>query len=90
MIAAEWNSLAGLMDIPYYKQEEIRFNHTEYRRLSSKAEQIFKLFNASEFFSRAALKNFYKELGRHDVECEMLPTENEVLCDLNFYFLLKV
>ena len=81
MIAAEWNRLAALMNIPYYQQEDIRFNQTLYTTLSSKAEQIFMLFNLSEFFSRAALKKHFKELGRHDVECQMLPFENEVFCD---------
>lgn len=81
MIAAEWNHLAALMNIPYYKQEDIRFNHTVYPSLSSKAEEILMLFNHSESFSRAALKKHFKELGRHDVECQMRPFENEVFCD---------
>ena len=86
MIATEWSSLAGLLNIPYYKQEDIRLNHTKYPSLTSKAKKIFKLFNASKVCSRAALKKHFKELGRDDVGCEMLRFENEVCCNLNFFY----
>ena len=78
MIGAEWNRLAALMNIPYYEQEKIRFNHTLYPTLSSKAKKVLVLFNASEFFSRTDLKKHFKELGRYDVELQMHPFKKKV------------
>jgi hypothetical protein len=67
-VGLDWDSLAGLMDIPYSDQEEIRVNYPSF---SLKAKKVFDLFNDSTFFDRHILVNYFKELGRHDLEKEM-------------------
>ena len=78
MIGVDWDSLAGLMDIPYSEREEIRVNHAKYPDFFSKAEQIFALFNCCECFGRQDLEKCVEELGRQDLKNEMKPVENEV------------
>ena len=78
MIGVEWSRLAGLMNIPYYEQEKIRFNHTLYPSLRSKAKKVLVLFNVSKFFSRTDLEKYFKELGRCDVERQMHPFEKDL------------
>ncbi len=78
MVGVEWDSLAGLLNIPYSEQEEIRANHKKYPDSYSKAEQIFALFNGSQDFGRHILEKYFEELGRGDVKNEMHPVQNEV------------
>jgi hypothetical protein len=73
VVRFEWDSLGGLMDIPYYDREEIRVDNLNYLSISSKAKKVFELFNDSPFFDRHILIKYFKELGRHDLEEEMLP-----------------
>ena len=77
-IGFDWDSLAGLLDIPYSEREEIRVNLQKFPGSFSKAEQILELFNDSKFFDRYYLQKCLEELGRHDLKNEMLPVENEV------------
>ena len=72
VVGVEWDSLAGLMDVPYSEREEIRMNHAKYPDSSSKAEQIFSLFNGRNDFSRSALEKYFEELDLHDVKNKML------------------
>ena len=72
-----WDNLAALMDIPYREREEIRFN-VLYRRFSSKAEQVFELFNDSECFDRNTLVKCLKELKLNNVIKKMIPMDDEV------------
>lgn len=75
VVGIDWDSLAGLMDIPYSKQEVIRFNDLEYPDYWSRAQAVFAFFNASEFFDRRLLQKYFEELGRHDLKREMLEYE---------------
>ena len=77
VVGVDWDSLAGLMDIPYSDREEIRVNSMKYPDSYSKAGQIFALFNGSQNFDRHILERYVHELGRLDVISEMLPVENE-------------
>ena len=77
-VGADWDKLAGLMNIPYGKRQEIRSNSSKYPTFSLKAEQIFVHFNQSRFFSRHDLKRIFKELGRHDLEIAMIPVKTQV------------
>ena len=84
-VAIDWDSLAGLMDIPYPEQEAIRFNDVKYPDYWSRAKEIFALFNASEFFDRRLLQKYFGELGRNDLKTEMLDfAEYEVLMISHF------
>ena len=71
-VGVEWDSLAGLMNIPYSEREQIRMNHAKYPDFSPKAEQIFSLFNVRNDFSRSALGKYFQELDLHDVKKKML------------------
>ena len=83
-VAKDWDSLAGLMDIPYPEQEAIRFSD-KYPDCWSKAQAVFALFNASEFFDRRLLQKYFGELGRNDLKREMLDlAEYEVLMVSHF------
>ena len=75
MVGLDWDSLAGLMNIPYSEREQIRVDYGNYLSFSSKAKKIFELFNESTFFDRHILIIYFKELGRHDLEKEMLPVD---------------
>ena len=70
VVGVDWDSLAGLMDIPYSDREEIRVNNN-YQDGFAKAEKIFALFNDSENFDRHSLKKMVEELGRSGVISEM-------------------
>ena len=85
-VGLDWDSLAGLMDIPYAEREEIRVNYGKYPRFSSKAKRVFELFNNSKCFDRHALVKYFEELRRHDLKNEMLPVEDEVFHNLEFLF----
>ena len=80
----DWDSLAGLLDIPYNEQEEIRFNDTKYPTFSLKFEAILRYFNDSNDYDREILKKCFKILQRGDLLREMLPAENKVCNDLQF------
>ncbi len=87
-VAIDWDSLAGLMDIPYSEREEIRVNYGNYPSFSSKAKRIFKLFNESKCFDRHNLVKYFEELRRHDLKNEMIPVEDEVFHNLEFLYSL--
>ncbi|XP_028405136.1 uncharacterized protein LOC114527635 [Dendronephthya gigantea] len=78
MVAMDWDSLAGLMDIPYEEREEIRTNHAKYPDSLSKAEEILIHFNDSDCFDRDVLAKSLVELGRRDLKDELLPMLDEV------------
>jgi hypothetical protein len=82
LVGVDWDSLAGLMDVPYPKREQIRVNNAKYPSLFLKARQIFTHINDSKNFDRYILKKCFKELERHDLENEMLPVKNEVFHNL--------
>ena len=84
-LGIDWDKLAGLMDIPYSEQEEIRASHDIYLSLSSKAKRVLELYNASKHFDRRVLVRYLEEIGRHDLENKMLPIKDEVICDLKFF-----
>ena len=77
VLGIDWDSLAGLMDIPYAQREAIRFDD-KYPSNESKAEEILRQFNTSELFDRRILQRHFTELKRHDLKDIMLPMENEV------------
>ena len=76
-LGIEWDSLAGLMDIPYAQREAIRFDD-KYTTIVSKAKEIFDQFNTSESFNRRILQRHFTELKRLDLKEIMLHMENEV------------
>ena len=81
----DWDSLAGLLDIPYHKQEEIRFNDTKYPTFPSKFEAILRYFNDDNKFNhRKICDKCFKILKRGDLLREMLPAGNKVCNDLQF------
>ena len=73
-LGMNWEKLAGLMDIPYSQQEEIRTNHNS---LWSKAKRVLELYNASKHFDRRVLVKYFEELGQHVLKKKMLPMEDE-------------
>ena len=75
-IGADWDDVAALLDISYSDQEQIRMS-VEHLTPSSKAEQIFKLFNSSERFDRHTLVKCLEELERHDLKNMMLSVNDE-------------
>ena len=77
-VGADWDKLAGLLNIPFPQSEEIRLNNSKYPSLALKAEHVFVHFNKSKDFSRYTLKTFFKELGRHDLEIELISMGNQV------------
>ena len=82
MVGVDWDRLAALMNTPYSEREEIRVNYAKYPSFFLKARQIFTHFNENKDFDRYFLKKCLKELGRHDLENEMLPVKNEVFHNL--------
>ncbi|CAB4022729.1 ---NA--- [Paramuricea clavata] len=76
-VELDWDNLAGLMDIPYSDREEIRVDYLNYPGIRSKAKKVFELVNDSTFFNRHILVKYFKELGRHDLEKEMIPVEDQ-------------
>ncbi len=78
MVGVDWASLAGLLNIPYSQQEEIRANHKKYPDSYSKAQQILALFNGSREFDRDILERYFDEMGRADVKDKMHPVQNKV------------
>ncbi|XP_028404415.1 uncharacterized protein LOC114527038 isoform X2 [Dendronephthya gigantea] len=77
MVAIDWDSLAGLLDIPYEKREEIRTNFTKYPDSPSKAEEVLEHFNGSDCFGRDILEKCADELGRHDLLKKLQPMKDE-------------
>lgn len=77
-IAMDWDSLAGLLDIPHDKREEIRANYVKYPDVASKAEEILKIFNHSDSFSRGVFVKSLEEVGRNDLKYKLLTEMNEV------------
>ncbi len=87
-VGIDWDSLPGLMDIPYSEREEIRVNNGNYPSCSSKTKRVFELFNDSKCFGRHNLVKYFEELRRHDLKNEMIPMEDEVFHDLEFLYAL--
>ena len=85
-VGIDWDSLAGLMDIPYAEREEIRVNCAKYPTFSSKAKRVFELVNDSKCFDRHNLVKYFEELRRYDLRNEMLSVTDEVFHDLQFSF----
>ena len=81
VVGVDWDSLAGLLDIPYSEREEIRVNHQKFPNFYSKAEQVLELFNGSRYFSRHILEKCVEELERQDLKDKLRPVE-EVFRDL--------
>ncbi len=90
IVGVDWDSLAGLLNIPYSQQEEIRFNNRKYPDFYSKAEQVLKMYNESEFFGRHALVRHFEELRRHDLKDEMHPVQTEVFHDSEFFLIINM
>ena len=72
-VGVNWDRVAGLINIPYSKREEVRMNHANYPNSFCKAEKIFSLFNGREDFCRNALEKSFEELNLHDVKSEIRP-----------------
>ena len=72
-VGADWDRMAGLMNIPYSEREEIKMNHAKYPDSFSKAAKIFSLFNDREDFCRGALKKCVEELNLRDAKSEIRP-----------------
>ena len=83
VVGVDWDSLAGLMDVPYAVREEIRLDNRNYPDASSKAEKIFTYFNDSPYFCRYVLQRSIEELDLHCVKAEMLDVKNKVFL-MNF------
>ena len=83
MVAMDWDSLAGLLDIPYEEREEIRTNCVKYPDYPSKAEEILKHFNGSNRFDRDVFEKCVDELGRHGLINKLHPMKNEVFNGYN-------
>ena len=79
MIAGDWDSLAGLLDIPYPEREEIRLNHAKYPDFPSKAQQVLELVNCRECIGRHDLAKCVEELERDDLKEQMRPVQNEAV-----------
>ncbi|XP_028404411.1 uncharacterized protein LOC114527036 isoform X2 [Dendronephthya gigantea] len=77
MVAMDWDSFAGLMDIPYEEREEIRTNYAKYPDSPSKAEEVLNHFNGSDCFGRDIFGKCADELGRHDLVKKLHPMEDE-------------
>ena len=65
-LIVDWDSLAGLMDIPLTTKEGIR-NSAVYPDTKSRAEKVLSLFNNSKAFCREKLAGYLKEIGHHDL-----------------------
>ena len=63
----DWDSLGGLLGIPYNKRDEIRRNHIDYPDSINKAEKILTIYNEQHNFSRNMLKKCLEELGCDDI-----------------------
>ena len=78
VVGVDWDSLAGLMDVPYAVREEIRLDYRNYPDASSKAQKIFTYFNDGPNFCREILQKSIEELDLHRVKVEMLDVSKEV------------
>ena len=78
MIGVDWDSLAGLLDVPYSQREEIRTNHVKYPDCTKKALQIFSLYNNREDFNFCNLQKCAQEIERLDLINELPPVEDQV------------
>ena len=78
IIGVDWDSLAGLLDIPYSEREQIRLNHAKYPDIPSKAQKILELVNCRECIARHDLVKCAEELRRQDLKNEIVPTKEEV------------
>ena len=78
MIGGDWDSLAGLLDIPYSEREEIRLNDKEYPGFPSKAQKILELINCCEYIGRDDLVKCVEELRRQDLKNEIVSPKEKV------------
>ena len=81
----DWDSLGGLLDIPYNERDEIRRNHIDYPDSFKKAEKIVAIYNEQHNFSRNMLTKCFEEMGRDDIPLEV----EEVFCLEIYSHLLK-
>ena len=77
-IGVDWDSLAGLLDIPYSQREEIRTNHVKYPDCTKKALQMFSLYNNREDFNFCNLQKCVHEIERLDLIDDLRSVENQV------------
>ncbi|XP_046864977.1 uncharacterized protein LOC124459560 isoform X2 [Xenia sp. Carnegie-2017] len=75
IIAVDWDSLGGLLDIPYNERDEIRRNHSDYPDSFKKAEKILAIYNEQHDFSRNMLTKCFEEMGRDDIPLENVDSE---------------
>ena len=68
-MGVDWDSLAGLMDIPYEEREAMRTRSD--LDCSLKAKMILSKFNESKGFCRNLLKKYLVEIRRDDVTDKM-------------------
>ena len=78
VVGVDWDSLAGLMDVPYAVREEIRLDHINYPDASSKAQKILTYFNDGPYFCREILQKSIEELDLHCVKAVMLGVSDKV------------
>ena len=78
IIGVDWDSLAGLLDIPYSEREQIRLNHAKYPDIPSKAQKILELVNRRECIGRHDLVKCAEELRRQDLKNEIVSPKEKV------------
>ncbi|XP_046855517.1 uncharacterized protein LOC124448600 [Xenia sp. Carnegie-2017] len=61
--ATDWNTLGGLLEIPFEQRDEITVNHKSYPNPSAKAKKILKVFNERTDFDRHLLKKYLGEIN---------------------------
>ena len=81
----DWDSLGGLLDIPYNERDEIRRNHIDYPDSINKAEKILAIYNEQHNFSRNMLRKCFEEMDRDDILLEI----EKVFCLEIYSHLLK-
>ena len=79
IIGSDWDSLAGLLNIPFGEREEVRLNYAKYPDFPSKAEKVLYRFNNSDRFGRDILEKCLDEMRRGDLRRELLPLQRKVL-----------
>ena len=77
-LGVNWDELAGLMDMPYSKRDEIRLDHPQYPGTFLKAQQVFVHFNSCDHSCRHHLKKCLERFEQVDLKNTMLPVQNEV------------
>ncbi|XP_046856643.1 uncharacterized protein LOC124449783 isoform X2 [Xenia sp. Carnegie-2017] len=71
--ATDWNTLGGLLEIPFEKRDEINVNHKSFPNPSAKAKKILEIFNERTDFDRLLLKKYLGEINL-DLDEILTPT----------------